>query len=249
MDEYPDRIYVESTLKKLEYLAVITPFMHDTANLANIVIPQGMLPDYGGTFVNIEGRIQMFRPMSERISPEIKPAWAILGDISDIINLGQVWYHDSQVRQDMAKNLKGIEGLTSLPKEGLLFPFMSHDGYNPNGSKVDAATHARTEYPYILQWIPSLHHVGWLTQRSENLMRISGKQVVLIHPDDAVREKITDDQLIEIRNDCGLITVPARITSHVNPGEILIVNSFTDNPVNKLMKHDRPITLVAAKAV
>ncbi len=117
IDEYPDRKYVLDVLKKLEFLVVVSPFMHPTAEMASVIFPQAMLPDYGGSFVNIEGRIQQFRPMVDRLRLEVRPAWAILGDLSSILELGTVWYSDAQIRDDIAKNLKGLEGLVAISEK------------------------------------------------------------------------------------------------------------------------------------
>jgi NADH-quinone oxidoreductase subunit G len=249
IDEYPDRKYVEDSLKKLEFLTVISPFMHATGQLAHVVLPQAMLPDYGGTFVNIEGRIQIFRPMDERVEIEIKPAWAILGDISDIIGLGQVWHHDSEVRQDMANSLKGMEDLANLPTGGILFPFLNRNQSNPAIDIEQSVDLSRSEYPYILQWTPSVHHTGWLTEKSENLMRISGQQTILINQEDAAKLGIAENQNVEIYNDRGTINLPAKVTHHVNRGELLVINSFSHNSANKLMNQNKPVTSVMLRKV
>jgi NADH-quinone oxidoreductase subunit G len=247
IDEYPDRKYVQEILKKLEMLVVAAPFMHPTAALAGVVFPQAMLPDYGGTFVNIEGRIQQFRPMTEHHSHEIRPAWGILSEISSIMEIGKAWYSDSQIREDMVKNLMGMESLLNLDEKGLVFPFMSQDEYiaAPNIESINL--HPSTEQPYVLQWTPAVHHNGWLIEKSENLMRISGEQIALVNPLDAAEIGLSDNQTARIENDNTAINIPIRVSDQVNQGEILVINSFSKNPVNRLMKKDRRITYVSVR--
>jgi anaerobic selenocysteine-containing dehydrogenase len=70
----------------------------------------------------------------------------------------------------------------------------------------------------------------------------------MIHPDDAARDGIAEGQMITVSGDGDSIQVPARITKHVNRGEALLVNSFSHQPVNKLMRKDNPITLVTVRS-
>jgi NADH-quinone oxidoreductase subunit G len=247
IDEYPDRKYVQETLRKLDLLVVAAPFMHSTAAMAGIVFPQAMLPDYGGSFINIEGRIQRFEPMSHRSLSAPKPAWGILGELSILLNLGRVWYHDSEIREEIARQLKGMEELTHIPVNGFLFPFRNNDGLKGSGVKLQPPLAAPKANSYILQSAHSVIHQGWLTEYSQNLMRISGQQSILIHPEDAARDGIAENQAVVVSNNGESISLPARLTIHVNRGEALIVNSFSQEPVNKLMMKDDLVNFITVR--
>jgi NADH-quinone oxidoreductase subunit G len=247
VEEYPNMKYVQETLKKLEFLVVVAPFLHATASLAGVVFPQALPPDYGGTFTNIEGRIQLFQPMFHRPRHNVRPAWGILGEIADLIDLGRIWYHDGEIRAEIAKLLKGMEELVHIPVNGFLFPFRNYDEMKPRPVDLSPLPEAPAGRPYVLQYYPSVHHDGWLTEKSQNLMRIAGQQTVLMHPDDAAREGISDNQEAVISNNGSSITLPMRSTAHVNRGEILIINSFSVNPVNKIMSRGEAATFVSVK--
>jgi anaerobic selenocysteine-containing dehydrogenase len=133
---------------------------------------------------------------------------------------------------------------------GLIFPFMSTANLERIG---DAGTQlsimAPVEFPYILQFSNSVHHSSWLTQKSLNLMGISGKQVICIHPKDAMKEGIVNGQLARIGSEAGTLSVTVRATSCVNKGELLLINSFSDSPANRLMTKGRPATFVSVGKV
>jgi anaerobic selenocysteine-containing dehydrogenase len=78
-------------------------------------------------------------------------------------------------------------------------------------------------------------------------MRISGRQSVLIHPADASRDAINDGDLVRLGNDQFYLELDATITEHVNQGEVLVINSFSGNPVNKIMRRDSLTTFVSVK--
>jgi NADH-quinone oxidoreductase subunit G len=245
MEEYPDRRHVQEVLKKLDFLVIVSPFMTATTSLASLVFPQAMIPDYGGTFVNIESRIQRFEPVEERRTFGARPVWSLLTEISQLLERGESWYHDSQVRQHMAANLKGMEDLTNIPEKGLRFRFASEKEPAPGEIEPGPAPRSEPEYPYLLQWTRTAHHQGWLTEKSSNLMRISGNQNVWINPEDAGKEGVAEGQVIRIGNGRSALNLRARLTDRVNRGEILIVNSFSENPVNRLMDRTKAVTSVS----
>ncbi len=68
-----------------------------------------------------------------------------------------------------------------------------------------------------------------------------------MHPDDTKKEGISDNQLVRIGTEKTALNLHAKVTDKVNAGEILVVNSFAENPVNRLMKKGKPITHVSVK--
>lgn len=249
VDEYPDREYVQEALKKVEFLVVVNPFITPTAALASIVYPQALLCDYGGSFVNIEGRIQRFEAMEEIGRSPYRPVWALLGEISSLMEMGEYWRHQSQVRRHMVANLKGMEIFNNIPDGGAIIEFGSED--NPEWTDVNPAKlpSPPSDRPYVLQWTPTVHHNGWITAFSENLMRLSGKQAVNINPEDAGSLDVSDGSLIRIGGEDTAINLPVAVSTRVNKGEILIENSFADNPANRLMKKGEAVTYVSLRKI
>ena len=185
--------------------------------------------------------------MTESRRFDFRPVWSLLGGISDLLETRTIWYHDSQIRQDMAANMKGMEDLTNIPDGGLLVDFGSKNDYDPGEINPRIPPRPGPENRYPFQWIPSVHHPGWLTEKSENLMRIAGKQEVWMHPGDADREGISNNQVVRIGTEKTALNLHVRVTERVNEGEILVINSFAENPVNRLMTKDKSITYVSVR--
>ncbi|UCC78454.1 MAG: NADH-quinone oxidoreductase subunit NuoG [Candidatus Zixiibacteriota bacterium] len=244
-EEFPDRRYVIDTLRKLEFLVVVSPFMDSLTNLASLVFPLALPADYSGSFMNMEGRIQRFEAGPENIHYEMKPVWAILGEFSDVMETGNVWYHDSQVREEIAKNLTHYSNITNIPQKGLIVGLKDKKELEIKETSPEIPPKADSELPYILNWTPSVHHSGWITQKSATLMNIAGKQEAWMHPDDAAKEGVEAGQAVRIGNKETGINIKVKITNEVNKGEILILNSFEDNPVNRLLKRDEKVTFVS----
>ncbi len=249
IEEYPDRKFVHDTFKKLDFLMVVTPFMNSLTNQASLVFPQALPSDYGGSFMNMEGRIQRFEAGPKNIHYEMKPVWAILGEFSDLMKMGNVWYHDSQVREDIAKNLTQYSKITDIPEGGLIIDLKDRNKLEFDEAAPEIPPQAGSDLPYILNWTPTVHHSGWITQKSANLMNLAGKQEAWMHPEDARKEKVESGQVVRIGNKETAINIKVKVTDKVNKGELLILNSFEDNPVNRLLKRNEKATFVSVRKV
>ncbi|UCE64910.1 MAG: NADH-quinone oxidoreductase subunit NuoG [Candidatus Zixiibacteriota bacterium] len=249
IEEFPDRKYVNDTLKKLEFLVVVTPFINSLTNLASLVFPQMLPSDYSGSFMNMERRIQRFEAGPENIHYEMKPVWAILGEFSDLMDAGNVWYHDSQVREDIAKYLTQYSKITNIPEDGLIVDLKDENKLDFKEAAPEIPPGAGSDLPYILNWTLSVHHSGWITQKSANLMNLAGKQKAWMHPEDARKEEIESGQVVRIGNKETAINIKIKVTDKINKGELLILNSFEDNPINRLLKRNEKATFVSVRKV
>jgi NADH-quinone oxidoreductase subunit G len=247
IEEYPDRKYVHDTLKKLEFMLVVSPFMNSLTDLASLVFPRALPSDYSGTFMNMEGRIQKFEAGPDNPHYGRRPVWSILGEFSDLLELENIWYHDSQIRGEIAKNISKYSNIKNIPSSGLLIDLM--ENRDLNFEEISPKTPARggSDLPYLLDWTPAVHHNGWLTEKSATLMNINGKQEAWMHPEDVQKEGIEAGQVVRIGNAETGINLAVKVTDDVNEGEILIVNSFEKNPVNRVMKRDEKTTFVSVR--
>ena len=80
-------------------------------------------------------------------------------------------------------------------------------------------------------------------------MNLAGKQEAWMHPEDARKEKVESGQVVRIGNKETAINIKVKVTDKVNKGELLILNSFEDNPVNRLLKRNEKATFVSVRKV
>ena len=76
----PDLHHAEELFKSLEFLVVQDIFMHETAQIADVVLPATSFAEKDGTFTNSERRVQRVR---RAVSPrgESRPDWEIVADL------------------------------------------------------------------------------------------------------------------------------------------------------------------------
>ena len=77
----PNLHHAEETFKNLEFLVVQDIFLHETAEIADVVLPATSFAEKDGTFTNSERRVQRVRKAVEPIG-ESRPDWDILCDLA-----------------------------------------------------------------------------------------------------------------------------------------------------------------------
>ena len=77
----PDLHHAEETFKKLELLIVQDIFMHETAEIADVVLPATSFAEKDGTFTNSERRVQRVRKAIDPVG-DSRPDWVIIQDVA-----------------------------------------------------------------------------------------------------------------------------------------------------------------------
>ena len=123
----PNLNHAEEILQNLEFLVVQDIFLHETAQIADVVLPATSFAEKDGTFTNSERRVQRVRKVVEPIG-DSRPDWDILCDLAQRMsrNLGLnmedqfAFTHPSEIWQEMADNTPIIAGISydRLEKEG-----------------------------------------------------------------------------------------------------------------------------------
>lgn len=92
----------KSALKQASLVVMLTPFKHDLAmDYADVLLPTAPFAETSGTFINTEGRVQMF---SGVVSPqgETRPGWKILRVLGNVLAIPGFEYESSeQVRNEV----------------------------------------------------------------------------------------------------------------------------------------------------
>jgi len=105
--DFFDKTLVEVALKSSEcnifFTSYITPMME---KYADIIIPITTFAETDGSYINIEGRYQVFQPVVQP-SKDIHEGWSILNNISILNNFGD--YTIDTIRNELEESLKKID--------------------------------------------------------------------------------------------------------------------------------------------
>ena len=77
----PNLAHAREAFERLDFLVVQDIFMHETAELADVVLPAASFAEKEGTFTNSERRVQRVRQVIEPVG-QARPDWEIVQDLA-----------------------------------------------------------------------------------------------------------------------------------------------------------------------
>jgi predicted molibdopterin-dependent oxidoreductase YjgC len=256
----PDIQHAEQALRNLDFLVVQDIFLHETAELADVVLPAASFAEKEGTFTNSERRVQRVRKAIEPVGNS-RTDWEITCDvarrISSRLGLGLgsefAFGSASEVWDEMASLMPIIGGISydRLDAEGGIqwpCPNENHPGTSylygedfPRGPRAKfvgfeqgpAADELPSKrFPLILNTGRILYHWhgGTLTRRDSNLFAHVSELQINMSAADGQRYGIDDGDWIRVRSRRGDLEGRALFTDKMRDGEIFI-------PFVKLQEH------------
>lgn len=246
----PDLHHAEKLMKDLEFLVVQDLFMHETAEIADVVLPACSFAEKDGTFTNSERRVQRVRKAIEPVG-ESRPDWEIVCDIARRmaaevgVDPEQFSYSGpAEVFDEMARLTPFLRGLNyeRLEREGGIqwpcpepghpgTPYLYADSFPRGLGRFIPVTQARVadevpdaDYPLILNTGRVLYHWhgGTLTRRVEGLLSQVDEIPIMIHPADAGNAEIVDGDQAVLFSRRGRLRGVARVDGGVRPGNVFV---------------------------
>ena len=202
-------------LTKLDLLVVQDPFMNDLVQMAHVVLPACTFTEKGGSFTNLERRVQ-------KLHPSRSPRHSSMADLDIFLRLTALLTGtDSPLTPEAVFEKISTEiDVYRDVREGEQWPRGSgflHSREFPNGRArlipVDGiGPSPRVEtHPFLLIQRPSLFQSGLLSARSEALKKVAEKPYLEINPSDAETLGIEEGEVVEISTLEGQsLKLPAR---------------------------------------
>ncbi len=248
----PDLNRADELFHKLDFLVVQDIFMHETARLADVILPATSFAEKDGTFTNSERRVQRVRQAVEPVG-ESRPDWEIIDDLAtrmcDLLGLPWrdqfAYQHPSEIFAEMAGLTPLLAGISydRLDAEGGIqwpCPTPDHPGTTylygesfPRGDRAKfvayeqgpvAAETPSDRFPLVLNTGRVLYHWhgGTITRRVGSLLARVSDLEVSINPADGERFGLRDGGRVQVRSRRGELSGVARFTYRMRTGEIFI---------------------------
>ncbi len=247
----PDTPFVRKALDSLEFLVVLDPFMSETAEMADVVLPSAIWVEDEGTVTNLEGRMLKINPAAEPPG-EARPDWWILREIARRLGRGEFFQYDSpqEIFEELRVATKGgradYSGLTwekIESRNGEVFePCVSDEDSgepqlykerfaHPDGkARFIPAPHRppaeepNDEFPFYLTNGRFLFQylTGNQTRRIESLNGQSPYAFVEINQREAERLRITNGTVVRVRTPRGSVEVKASIVNTIRPDTLFL---------------------------
>lgn len=249
----PNTQKVIKALSNLDMLVVSELFMTETAKLATVVLPSSSFLEKEGTFTNGERRIQKVQRV---VSPleGTKPDGQQVIDVMNRMGYAQPDYTAKGMLEEISQIVPFFEGVKweELGENGKQWPVkaggedtqMLHINEFKKGKGTfsyfdfqesnEVETYGK-EFPYIITTNRELEHYncGAMTRRTGNV-EILTEDVLLIHPEDAKKEMITDGEMVCVESPRGKVDIKAKVTDEVKPGILSSTFHFPEIMLNNI---------------
>ncbi|MXV79909.1 MAG: formate dehydrogenase subunit alpha [Chloroflexi bacterium] len=246
----PNLAHAHEAFAKLDFLVVQDIFMHETAELADVVLPAASFAEKEGTFTNSERRVQRVRQVIPPVG-QSRADWEIVQDVArrtarrlGVSPGGFEHGSASSVFDELASLTPIMAGLSHrrLDQEGGIqwpCPSADHPGtprlYDesfPRGlgkfipvRQLPPSEEVPDErYPLILNTGRVLYHWhgGTMTRRVEGLVDSFPELRIAIHPNDAARMEIVNDEAVWVASRRGRLEGVSFITEDVAEGSVFV---------------------------
>ena len=248
----PDLKHARESLEKLEFIVVQDIFMHETADIADVVLPATTFAEKDGTFTNSERRVQRVRKAVEPIGHS-RPDWEIICDLARrTCKLLEVplehefsYDHPSAIWGEMARLTPLVAGISyeRLDREGGIqwpcpttehpgTPYLYAEGF-PRGPRAKfvpfeqaevAAETPTPRFPLILNTGRVLYHwhSGTMTRRVAGLLARAPEVRIAMNPEDGPRYGVSDGELVRLRSRRGELQGRTLFTDRMRSGEVFV---------------------------
>jgi formate dehydrogenase (NADP+) alpha subunit len=236
----PEPERVKKALEKIEFLVVQDILDTETSRLADVVLAGAAFCEKGGTFTNLEGRIQGVGPV---VPPpgHARPDWEILDSLSERLGhgkpYGSVEKIGKEIRQliplyaELAPSGRGwvrdTDPIGAETKELMAFaPIVATE---EDGGEAD--------YPYTAILGGKRYHLGSGT-RTGHSSRIGALGVageIEISSADAITLGVNDGDQLIVTSRYGMLERGVRISKGVNPGQLFVPTGACANTAMTLI--------------
>ncbi len=237
----PNSHHSIKAFENLEFIVVQELFMTATSKMADVILPAASYFEKNGTFTNGERRVQRVNKVIEPIG-NTKPDGQIVIDVMNKLGYEQptgLTYDVAKVIEEIANVIPFMKGLSweRLGKNGLQWPILE-DGtatkmlhingafkkgigtfHHFNFEETPELVAHQNKYPFILTTGRELEHYnsGTMTRRTDNQI-IASKDVLEVHPKDALKKGVKDNEMVRIFSERGSVNIPVKYSKNVKRG-------------------------------
>lgn len=189
-------------LEKIPLLIVQDLFMTETAEKAHVILPACAFVEKGGTFTNLERRVQKLNPLRSPLH-QSRSDFDIFLSLLRLLETPVPGETPEAVFEEIGRILphyRGIQDGEQWPKGNR---YLYENGFPAGRAKLiplDTEKSQPQPQPYSFHLIqrPSLFQSGFLSSKSDALKTVSEKPYLEINPEDARRLKIEAGEAVQV---------------------------------------------------
>jgi formate dehydrogenase alpha subunit len=249
----PDMNHTVKALKNLDFLIVQDIFLTETAKFADVVLPAACFAEKDGTFTNTARMVQRVRKAVEPPG-EAKSDSSIIIEMSNRMGYAMRYNLIEDIFYESGKLWPALAGITykRIAQNGIQWPCPTPDhpgtqylfkGGFPRGKASFTVVKYRAseelpddEFPFLLSTGRQLfqYHTGTMTRKVGAINAISPTAYIEMHPDDADRLGIHNDETVTVSSRRGSIDIKTLISGRPAKGMVFIPFHFREASANVL---------------
>jgi predicted molibdopterin-dependent oxidoreductase YjgC len=215
------------SLGTLQFLIVQDLFMTETAKKAHVVLPAASFVEKGGTFTNLERRVQKLYPLRPPLY-QSKPDFDIFLQLLRLFERPAPGETPDEIFEEMCHSLPYYQDTkdgqqwpgNSTYLYGKAFPIGKAKLIPADGKKVQDTSE---DYPFQLIQRPSLFQSGALSTKSDALAAVAEKPYLEMNTEDTRRLQIEDGAVVRISTRKGRsLKMIVRDSSRLAQGTITV---------------------------
>ncbi len=250
----PNLNHSRAGLANLEFLAVQDIFLTETAYFADVVFPSTAFPEKTGTYTNTDRRVQIGR---RAVPPpgQAREDWRIVAELSARMGYPMDYKTEEEIFEEitaLTPSMAGMSYARLASAHGIVSPCPEpdHPGTEtlfsesfPSGKGklvpvqyAPAAELPDEEYPFVLNTGRNLYHwhTGAITRRAGALEAAEPSPYVEMCPEDLRRLRTKEGAQVRVESRRGAITLTARSSARVRPGQAFIPFHYVEAAANLL---------------
>jgi len=239
----PDRII--KALNNLELLVVQDILNTKTTRMADVVLPGAASCEKEGSFTNLEGRVQSFKPV---VPPpgKAKADWEILDLLFSKLGYGKRYPTLKKIREEISRLVPMYEELESSNKAFWVKETSNRLLFNPDGegepipfspvTSIEAET-SNENYPLKAILGSLRYHLGSGTRTgySNRVRDFALKGEAELSPEDGIHLNLKEGDTVKISSPYGFISRAVTLNKDMRQGLIFIPTAFHENDAMRLI--------------
>jgi NADH-quinone oxidoreductase subunit G len=227
---------VSSMSKSKVGVVAMTSFKSSVSDFATVMLPISPFTESSGTYINIEGRVQNIRPVTD-LQGNSRPAWKILRVIGNLLGIKEFNYENINDVQNLFANKIGEDSFIKK----IEFAVKTNNTLIPNIANEKNILETTTFFPIYLS--------DYIVRRSESLLKTSqsSKPNFLINPKTLDFFSIQSGDLMKLSfiDNSNVESVEANCLadSSVAEGVVAVANGHPDQ--NNFFPPKQLVTIVA----
>lgn len=209
--KYPSNLW-KQVRAKLKFLVVQDIFLTETAQQADVILPTYCYIEKGGSFVNIEGRVQELLPGKE---------------------LQENCKSDAEIFTLIAQKLNTPLTIDSPFIEKLKSEI--HRPIRPTKLKTSQAQTTQKDGEKLLAtFAPALFDHGVRMNHNQHVIKLAKEPAIRIHSTEAIKRKIKNNDRVKISANGNTITGKIKLDDKVAERTVVLPLGFPEIPVHEL---------------